>query len=307
MIVVTGGTGLVGQALQGKLPGARYLSSKDVDLTDRAAVTCALADLEPSCVIHLAARVGGIGANMAEPLDFLVDNLRIDANVLDACRDVTPKHFVTLLSTCMYPDELPEQRYPLREDEVEAGPPPPTNASYAAAKRALMHGARALRAQAGVRYTAFIPSNLYGPGDHFDSDRSHFLAAAIGRLERARIAGDARAVFFGTGRAQRQYLFVDDLAHLIAQVVELGPLDTEVNVAPAQSATIAQLARAVAKAVGYAGDVVFSGEGPDGQLRKDASVERLHRLVPEWCARETSLEQGLAHTVEWFRNHVAAG
>jgi GDP-L-fucose synthase len=307
MIVVTGGSGFLGRAVAAHLPDAVALSSKDLDLTDGRMVHEAFSDWRPEVVIHLAARVGGITANIAHQADFLVDNLRIDGNLLSALRTARPAHLISMLSTCMYPDRLPAGSYPMREDMLEDGPPPPTNASYAAAKRALWHGTRALHAQYSVPYSAVIPANLYGPGDHFGDDNSHFLAAAIHKIESARKASADSVDFMGTGVAERQYVLASDLAWLVAELALGEPLNETINVAPTGASSIRELALAVAAAAGYRGEVRFSGTGPDGQLRKDVSSARLRSLLPSWSANETSLSEGLDATIDWYREHVEAG
>ena len=264
----------------------------------------AIGDWRPEVVIHLAARVGGITANIARSADFLIDNLRIDANLLAALAVHRPRHFVPMLSTCMYPETVPSDRYPMSEALIEAGPPPPTNAAYAAAKRALWHGTLALNHQYGVPFTALVPANLYGPGDHFADAASHFLAAAVDKIENARLHDDVEVQFFGAGKALRQYLFVNDLVHLVVYLVESEPLNETLNVAPTESHSINQLAAAVAETVGYDGEIVFSGEGPDGQYQKDVSTDRLRELVPGWKAMETRQADGLRLTVDWYRAHV---
>lgn len=304
MIVITGGGGFLGRAVEQCLPTSLSLHRRDLDLTDGRAVLDAFSDWKPRVVVHLAARVGGITENISRSADFLIDNLRIDANLLNALRINSPAHFIPMLSTCMYPDRLADDRYPMSEGDIEDGAPPPTNAAYAAAKRSLMHGTRALHDQYDVPYTAFIPANLFGPGDHFGEEKSHFLAASIGKIEAARLASQASVEFFGTGRALRQYVFVDDVAALVAAAVERGPVNAALNVAPAQSRSIKSLADTVADVAGFSGSIVFNGEGPDGQLRKDVSAERLHTTFPEWAGIETPLEQGLERTFEWYRQHV---
>lgn len=274
-------------------------------MTNGAAVEEAFATWQPRVVVHLAARVGGITENIARQADFLIDNLRIDANLLNALRVNQPEHFLPMLSTCMYPDRLPDDRYPMVEDDIEEGAPPPTNAGYAAAKRSLLHGVRALHEQYNVPYTALIPANLYGPRDHFGEDKSHFLAACIGRVERARVDGTEAIEFFGTGKALRQYVFVEDVAALIAGLVVSGARNTCLNVAPSENRSIKLLAESVAMAAGYIGEVRFSGKGPDGQYRKDVSIERLRHLLPDWASQETSLADGLVKTIDWYRDHVA--
>ena len=305
-VLVTGGTGFLGRALAGVMPDATYLGSADVDLTDGAAVEAWIAAHQPRVVVDLAARVGGITANLEQPADFLVDNLRMGANLLSALRKHPPAHLVVMLSTCIYPEQVPDEQYPMSEDLLDAGPPPPTNAAYALSKRALWYGARALREQYDVPYTALVPSNLYGPGDHYGSRQSHFLAAAIDKIEAARRAGADHVEFFGTGRALRQFLLVDDLARLIEAVVAHGPLDDTLNVAPREVLSIRQLAERVAAAAGYEGEVRFSNTGPDGQYRKDADPARLHAAMPAWTDIETSFDDGVRHTLDWYRTHVEA-
>jgi GDP-L-fucose synthase len=195
----------------------------------------------------------------------------------------------------------------MSEDLLDAGPPPPSNAAYALSKRALWYGARALQEQYGVPYTALVPSNLYGPRDHFGSDASHFLAAAIDKIERARREGAPHVEFFGTGRALRQFILAEDLARLIVAVIARGPANETLNVACRDVLSIRELAEGVAAAAGYEGEVRFSGKGPDGQYRKDADPSRLGRAFPDWLRIETPFEEGVQRTLAWYREHVATG
>jgi len=305
VVIITGGSGFLGQAIAAKIHGAQSIGSKDLDLTIGSAVLHAFQEWKPTVVVHLAARVGGITENIAKGADFLIENTLIDANVLSAVRAVQPDHFIPMLSTCMYPDELSPDLYPMPESRIEDGPPPPTNAAYAAAKRTLWHGTRALHAQYGVPFSALIPANLYGPGDHFGEARSHFIAAAIAKIEQARRSDSPTVAFFGTGRALRQYVYVDDVAEVVACLIRQGPANLEINIAPTVNRSIRDLAAAVSSAVGYQGEIVFSGKGPDGQHRKDVSTERLVEVLPEWDNIETDLQTGLRSTVNWYRNNVA--
>ncbi|MDA1194383.1 MAG: NAD-dependent epimerase/dehydratase family protein [Planctomycetota bacterium] len=304
-ILVTGGTGFLGRALAARMPEARFIGSADVDLCNGAAVEEIIGRWRPRVVVDLAARVGGITANMAQPADFLVDNLRMGANLLAALRKHPPEHLVVALSTCIYPDRLADEFYPLSEDHLDAGPPPPTNAAYALAKRALWYGARALKQQYGVGYTALVPTNLYGPGDHFGSEGAHFLAAAVDKIEAARRDGRPEAAFFGSGQALRQLMYVDDLAWVIAEAVKRGPHDETLNVANPEVRSIRELAEVVAREAGFEGEVRFTGEGPDGQFRKDVSTARLSDAFPAWEQVVTPLEEGVRRTLGWYRQHVA--
>jgi GDP-L-fucose synthase len=305
-VLVTGGSGFLGHAVSAALPGCTSISSRDVDLTSPKDTQRLIEDLKPQVVIHLAAKVGGITTNLAEPADLLVDNLRIDANLLSSLRRHPPAHLIAALSTCMYPDRLPDDQYPMSERDIEAGPPPPSNAAYASAKRSLWHGIKALHAQYGVAYTALVPSNLYGPGDHYGEGGSHFLAAAIDKIEEARRDKQPECAFFGGGTALRQFLFVEDVAALVALLARGVALSTTVNVAPRHNHSIRELAETVASVAGYRGEIVFTGQGPDGQYRKDVSAEVLTALVPQWSDIETPLETGIQRSLDWYRAHVVS-
>jgi|TARA_B100000315_G_scaffold119351_2_gene109331 GDP-L-fucose synthase len=307
MIVVTGGSGFLGQSLAALLSDAVFLSSKDLDLTDRTRVLEFIGEVKPTTVVHLAARVGGINTNIAYPADFLVENATMDANLIGALSAFPPEHFIPVLSTCMYPDALPDSAYPMEEGQIEEGPPPPTNAAYAASKRLLMHGTMALSQQYSVGFTGLVPANLFGPGDHFGEERSHFLAAAMHRIEGARVEGLASVPFMGTGRAFRQYVYVRDVAHVVSRLIDLGPRNRMLNLAPVENRTIRELAELTADACGYGGAIDFTGEGPDGQLRKDVSIAALTDELPEWFDLETEFSVALAETLDWYRNNVATG
>ena len=305
MIIITGGSGFLGRHVAASIPEARAVSSQDLDLTDSSAVMSAFHDWRPDAVIHLAAKVGGILANTTQGADFLIDNLRIDGNVLAAVRSLQPEHLITMLSTCIYPNRLADDHYPMTEEMIELGEAPVWNAPYAAAKRALLHGTRALHSQYGVPYSGFVPANMYGPEDHFGEPGAHFLADAVDKIERARLEGADRVEFFGSGVAMRQVVYGPDMATLIKTVLERGPINAFVNVASRDQRSIRDLAHEVASAAGYEGEVRFRGDGPDGQLRKDVSPELLARLVPDWIGIETPLDQGLGETVAWYRTRTS--
>ena len=303
-LLVTGGTGFLGKAVARAFSNGIFLGSADLNLSHLESVHEYFNREKPDVVIHLAASVGGITKNIAQPADILINNTQIDANILDAVRHHSVSHFIPILSTCMYPDELASNQYPLVEDLVNDGPPPPTNAAYAIAKRTLLAGTIAIHQQYAVPYTGLIPTNLYGPEDHFIEDSSHFLAKAIHKIESARWENRPSVTFMGTGRALRQYQFVDDVAVMIKQMVENGPSNTIYNVAPFHNLSIKELAKLVANVCHYTGTIEFSNNGPDGQLRKDVSAELLCRDFPQWLEIQTPLAEGIKKTLHWYRENV---
>jgi GDP-L-fucose synthase len=303
-ILVTGGSGFVGRALRRVLPYAIFIGSKDADLTNEKEVDDIFLRYRPKVVVHLAAQVGGIMKNLARPADLLLTNSRIDANVLDTTRRHYAAHFIPIFSTCMYPDCMPESRYPMSEDDVMDGAPPKSNAAYAQGKRLLLAGTFALNQQYQIPFTGLIPTNLYGPGDHFNSKESHFLAAAIHKIASAKANNHTVTEFMGTGTALRQYLFVDDLAALIKIIVQSRPSNKIYNVGPRENLPIKELAQKVASLLEYEGRLNFSGKGPDGQKRKDVSVDRLLVDFPCWKNIETPLKIGFIETIRWYRRSV---
>jgi GDP-L-fucose synthase len=279
-IYVAGHTGLVGRAIAARLraEGGHDLILRthgELDLTFREDVLRLFADERPDDVIIAAARVGGIAANIAAPVEFLLDNLKIQNNLLEACLQFRVDRTVLLGSSCVYPREAPQ---PMKESSFMHGPLEPTNESYAVAKIAGIRLAQAMWAQHGLKVLLPMPSNVYGPGDHFELGRAHVVSALVRRFCDARERGDAEVVLWGTGAARRELLHVDDLADAVLFLLANYDQPDLINVGTGYDTTIAELARLIAETVGYRGSIEWDRTKPDGMPQKLLDVSRIHAL-----------------------------
>ncbi len=301
-IYVAGHRGLVGSALVRRFTAAGCTNivgrtSTELDLRDRDATFDLMRTVRPDVVVLAAAKVGGIAANAAAPVDFLSDNLRIQVNVLDAALDAKVERLLFLGSSCIYPKFAAQ---PIREDSLLTGPLEPTNDAYAIAKISGILGVQAVRRQYGLPWISAMPTNLYGPGDNFSPETSHLLPALIRRYDAAAAAGADTVDNWGTGTPRRELLHVDDMAdaclHLLAHYDGPG----QVNVGTGVDHTIAEIAGLVAGAVGYPGVTRWDAARPDGTPRKLLDVTTLRDLG--WTSR-IPLAEGIAATVDWYREH----
>ena len=304
-IYIAGHRGLVGSALVRRLESRGYLnlvlrSRQDLDLLDAASVREFFEQERPEYVFLAAARVGGIAANVASPVEFLRDNLTIQNNVLSSAHDAGVTKLMFLGSSCIYPRECAQ---PMREDYLMTGPVEPTNEGYALAKIAGLKLAAAYRSQYGDDFVSVMPSNLYGPGDNFDPEKSHVVPGMIRRLHEAKLSGADHVELWGTGTPRRELLYVDDLADACVYLMNEWSSDEFVNIGTGEDVTIAELARSVADVVGYQGELRFDPSRPDGMPRKVVDIERLAKTG--WSA-STSLSTGLATTYRWFLENVVA-
>ena len=210
-IIVTGGSGLVGKHLKEILPNAIYLSSKDCDLTDINKVKWLISSHNPDIVVHLAARVGGIQDNLKYPADYFDDNILINTNIVKVCKEYNVKRFIGILSTCIYPSVV--DTYPMKEEDLFIGPPPPSNFSYGYAKRCLAVQIDAYNKQFGTKYNYLIPCNLYGDYDNMhDESKMHFITALLNKIRNSK---DKTLHLLGTGKPLRQFMYARDLADII--------------------------------------------------------------------------------------------
>ena len=300
-IYVAGHAGLVGSAVWRHLESLGYrnlvgLRSSELDLTDRAAAFAFFDKQRPDYVIDAAARVGGIAANVRFPADMISENLRIQVNLLDAAHEFDVRRLLFLGSSCIYPKHAPQ---PIPESALLTGALEPSNDAYAIAKIAGVLQVQALRRQFGRSFISAMPTNLYGPGDNFDLERSHVLPALIRRFHEARMRGDAEVVVWGTGSPRREFLHVDDLAAACLLLLERYDGDEPVNIGTGTDLAIKDLAELVAEVVGFEGGIRFDPGRPDGTPRKLLDIGRITALG--WRPG-IDLRDGIAATYEWYVN-----
>jgi GDP-L-fucose synthase len=305
-IVVTGGSGFLGRhvvaALQARGARAVLVPRKAVyDLTREADVDRMYADMHPDIVIHLAAVVGGIGANREAPGRFFYDNVMMGAMVLEQARKAGVEKFVGIGTICAYPKLA---RVPFVEDDLWNGYPEETNAPYGIAKKMLLVQGQAYRAQYGFNAVHLLPVNLYGPHDNFDPSTSHVIPALIRKCIEAIDAGADEIVCWGTGNATREFLYVEDCAEAIALATERYDDGEPVNIGAGFEISIRELAGLIAELTGFRGRLTFDPAKPDGQPRRSLNVERA-RDAFGFSAR-TDFREGLVKTIDWYRTCTSA-
>ena len=296
-VVVTGGSGFVGKRLQLIKPDWVYLSRKDVNLLSYNDCLQYFTAEKPDAVIHLAVKVGGIKDNSEHPADFFYENIMMNSNVVHACHMAGVKRLLASLSTCAFPDVV--DKYPFDESDFLAGPPAITNRAYGFTKRALHIQIQSYRHQHGAEYSCFCPSNLYGPGDNFDPDKSHLVAAIIKKLHEAS-AGDT-VEFWGTGKTLKQQLYVDDLCQLIPDLLDKHPSEIPLIVAPHENTSVLDLITTTLPVINKDVKISFNGK-LDGQYRKDGSNQALLKLCPS--ASFTSFKEGVSKTYMWYKKNL---
>ncbi len=307
-ILVTGGSGMVGSALRRLLNDKGYKNviaprSHEFDLRDPAAARRMFATGHFDCVFHLAGHIGGIGASIAAPVEFLHENAAIGMNVVHAAREACAGKLVYLSSSCAYPRDCPQ---PMREDYLLTGPLEPTNEGYAIAKIATMKLIEYSNRQYGTNFVTLMPCNLYGPGDHYEPVRSHAVSALIYKMHHAKTHGVPSVEVWGTGASRRELLYVDDLAGALLhfmQRVEAKDVDTFVNVGLGQDILIRELAGLIGQIVGFEGEIVFNPAKPDGMPRKLMDVSRAAGFG--WRA-QIGISEGLKRAYEWYVNNLEA-
>jgi len=304
-VLLTGGSGFLGALVRERLEAAGAAAvfvprRSEYELTDAGAVARAYEDGRPDTVIHLAAEVGGIGANRDNPGRFFYANMAMGLHMVEEARKRGVEKFVQVGTVCSYPKHTP---VPFREEELWNGYPEETNAPYGVAKKALLVMLQGYRAQYGLTGAYLMPVNLYGPGDNFDLASSHVIPALIRKGEEARVAGAGHVQCWGTGSASREFLYVDDCAEAIVAATERFDGAEPVNVGASSEITIRELTELIAGLVGFEGRLAWDPTKPDGQPRRSLDTSRARELFG--FSATTPLEQGLRRTIDWYREHGA--
>ena len=305
-VVVTGGAGFLGsfvvEALRAR--GCREVSaprSRDYDLRESAGIARLYDQTRPHVVVHLAAVVGGIGANRANPGRFFYDNAIMGLQLMEYARRLGVEKFIAVGTVCAYPKVTP---VPFKEEDLWNGYPEDTNAPYGLAKKMLLVQAQAYRAQYGFNAIHLLPVNLYGPRDNFDLESSHVIPAMIRKFLAAKERGEPSVVLWGDGSPTREFLHVEDAAEAIALATERYDGSEPVNLGSGEEISIRELAELIAAEVGFRGEIVWDTTQPNGQPRRRLDVSRAERLFG--FRAKHPFRDGVRQTVDWFVEHRAA-
>jgi GDP-L-fucose synthase len=294
--LITGGHGMVGHAFRDILPDAVYISSQDYDLRDKERANAMMEEYEPNAVIHLAAKVGGVKANMEHMGDFYRDNILINTNVLEAAHLNEVNKVVSLLSTCVYPDKV---CYPLTEEQIHNGPPHPSNYGYAYAKRMLDVQSRAYRQQYGRNFITAVPNNLYGENDNFHLENGHVIPALMHKIWQAKIEKRAHVDCWGDGSPLREFTYSVDIARILVFLLNNYNGEVPLNIGNTAEYSIKQVATLLCEHLDYDGELKWDITMPSGQYKKPSSNAKLVELG--WDAEfYTPLARGLKNACEWF-------
>lgn len=304
-LLLTGGAGFVGTAIQRKLKERGYsdlvvIRRKDFDLTSEADVERLYRDIKPAIVLHLAAEVGGIGANRENPGRYFFANMAMGLHLIEGARKHGVEKFLQTGTICAYPNLTP---VPFKESDLWNGYPEVTNAPYGIAKKALLVMCQSYRQQYGLNAIYLLPVNLYGPGDNFHLQSSHVIPALIRKCVEARDRGDKEIVAWGTGKASREFLYVDDCAEGLILALEKYDSPEPMNLGNGREISIRELTELVAKLSRFSGQITWDSTKPDGQPRRCLDVTRAANALGFHA--QTSLEDGLRRTIEWFEQHRA--
>ena len=299
-ILVTGASGLVGRALRGYSENFKdyefvFVGSKECDLRERNETFELFKNTNPDSVIHLAARVGGVKGNIDYVADFYSENIQINTNVLDASRVFGVKKVISLLSTCVYPDNA---TYPLTEDQIHNGPPHSSNFGYAYAKRMLDVQSRAYRQQYGCNFVTAIPNNLYGKWDNFDIENGHVIPSIVKKIYEANLT-NSDVTLWGDGTPLREFTYSDDLAKILIFILENYNEAYPINIGNTKEVSIKYIAEKIAKILDFKGKIIWDTSKPKGQQRKPSKNDVLLGLG--WDKNKyKNLDLGLKETCDWF-------
>ncbi|MDB6154325.1 MAG: GDP-L-fucose synthetase [Chthoniobacteraceae bacterium] len=303
LIFVAGHRGLAGGAIARELASGGYTNiitqtRSQLDLRERDAVRRFFSETRPGVVVLAAAKVGGIKANNDFPVEFLLENLKIQNNVIEAARDFEVGKLLFLGSSCIYPKFAAQ---PIEESSLLTGALEPTNEAYAIAKIAGIELCQAYSRQYGCNFISAMPTNLYGPGDNFDLASSHVLPALLRKIYEAKLHGASEVSVWGSGTPRREFLHVEDLAGACRFLLEHYNSPEVVNVGCGEDVSIRELAELICEVAGFSGKLVFDSSKPDGTPRKLLSIERLKKLG--WAPR-IGLREGISRTYDWYRDSL---
>ena len=287
--VITGGTGLIGSAFN---QGVKLTSKRDLRDYDKAKF--AISMYKPDVVVHCAAKVGGLGANMQFPADFFMDNIRMNTNVIQACQELKITKLVSFLSTCVFPDKV---EYPLDETKIELGPPHSSNFAYAYAKRMADVQIRAFNQQYGTQYFSVIPCNVYGPSDNYSLEVGHVIPMLI---HKCYLAKKNRKTFevWGDGTPLREFVYSKDVANIVDLLIQKYTGTEPVIISNPTEYSIKQVVDLIVEHMDFKGKVKWLTDKPNGQHRKPSSNAKLLSIIGEY--EFTTLEKGLKESIEWF-------
>ena len=302
-VLVTGGAGFLGRHLIEKLiPSENEIfvpRSSNFDLTVRSEVDKIFDVVRPDVVVHLAAKVGGIGANRENPGRFFYDNISMGINLVDASREYGVDRFIHVGTVCSYPKNCP---VPFKEDDLWNGFPEQTNAPYGIAKKAIITMLEGYKKQYGLNSTVLLPVNLYGPGDNFDESSSHVIPALIKKVYDAKERGDVEIVCWGTGNASREFLYVEDAAEAIKLAIDSDVVDPlPINLGGCGEITIRELVETICDVMNYDGKIKWDVTKPDGQPRRCLDTSRCKEKL-NWKA-STDFKNGLEKTISWYKKN----
>jgi GDP-L-fucose synthase len=299
-VLITGGTGMIGNAFKHVNTSHEliFIGSKDCNLLNQELFLQTLKNYNPDAIIHLAARVGGVKANTDFIGDFFSDNLQINHNVLNAAKNYGVKKVVSLLSTCVYPDNA---RYPLTEEQINEGPPHHSNFGYAYAKRMLDVQSRAYRQQYGCNFITAIPNNLFGEHDYFDLQNSHVIPAIIRKMHEAKLNNDD-VVLWGDGSPLREFTYSKDLANILLFLLENYDGKNPINIGNTHETSIKEVAESIAEVMKFNGNIKWDTDKPMGQFRKPSDNSKLLDLG--WKSENyTEFKKALIDTCQWFNEN----
>lgn len=299
MILVTG-NGLLGSQFDDCI----HLSSKSCDMRRQKKVEHWFEDYRPTHVIHTAAKVGGLGANMFNQAEFFYDNIMINTNIIEACRKYGVKRACFFLSTCVFPDKV---EYPLTEEKIHLGPSHPSNYGYSEAKRAAEVMVRAYNKQYGLEYFCVIPCNVYGPNDNFSIDNGHVIPSLIRKCDLAK-KNNTPLEIWGDGSPKREFIYSKDLAKYTKRILFDTNFTGNVIISNPEEYSIRQVVRNIVTLMDFKGEVIYKTDKPNGQLRKPSSIAKLESILEEQIVDEdgrcdgkmTNLWDGLEETIEWY-------